>query len=88
MVGKTKEESTLLKAKVKQLCDAGLEAVFLSNQDLLLKEPALVLGKEGTAAYLPDDCQLDARCAVAFLEKVLFFSHTQCFCFSPLFILG
>lgn len=69
LVGKTKEESTLLKAKVKQLCDAGLEAVFLSSQDLLLEEPALVLGKEGMAAYLPDDCQLDARRAVAFLEK-------------------
>ncbi|KAL3531037.1 hypothetical protein ACH5RR_010359 [Cinchona calisaya] len=69
LVGKTEDESILLERKVKQLCDAGVGAEFLSNQELLLKEPSLELGKEGTAAFLPDDCQLDAQRAVAVIEK-------------------
>ncbi|KAL0435223.1 UNVERIFIED_CONTAM: hypothetical protein Sradi_0230200 [Sesamum radiatum] len=69
LVGRTAEECSLLMRKVKQLADAGLGAEFLSRDDLLSEEPALKLGEESGAAFMPDDCQLDARCAVAFIEK-------------------
>ncbi|KAL0389230.1 UNVERIFIED_CONTAM: hypothetical protein Scaly_0280100 [Sesamum calycinum] len=69
LVGRTAEECSLLMRKVKQLADAGLGAEFLSRDDLLSEEPALKLGEECGAAFMPDDCQLDARCAVAFIEK-------------------
>ncbi|KAL0370958.1 UNVERIFIED_CONTAM: hypothetical protein Sangu_0413900 [Sesamum angustifolium] len=69
LVGRTAEECSLLMRKVKQLADAGLGAEFLSHDDLLSEEPALKLGEECGAAFMPDDCQLDARCAVAFIEK-------------------
>lgn len=55
---------------MEQLVDAGLGAEFLSRDDLLAEEPALKLGEECGAAFMPDDCQLDARRAVAFIEKV------------------
>lgn len=69
LVGKTPKQSTMLKRKVDQLSEAGLRAKFLSSYDLLLEEPALMVGEEGGAAFLPDDCQLDAQCTVAFIEK-------------------
>lgn len=70
LVGQTAEECSVLRKKVEQLVDAGLGAEFLSCDDLLAEEPALKLGKESGAAFMPDDCQLDARRAVAFIEKV------------------
>lgn len=72
LVGRTSEETSILRRKVKQLSDAGVKAEFLTRNDLLSEEPALLLEKEGGAAYAPDDCQLDARRAVAFIEKVYF----------------
>ncbi|KAL2238486.1 uncharacterized protein LOC105163778 isoform X2 [Sesamum indicum] len=69
LVGRTAQECSLLMRQVKQLADAGLGAEFLSRDDLLSEEPALKLGEECGAAFMPDDCQLDARCAVAFIEK-------------------
>lgn len=60
----------MLRRKVKQLKDAGLWAELLSSDDLQTEEPALDLGQECGAAFMPDDCQLDARHAVAFIEKV------------------
>ncbi|GMP90181.1 hypothetical protein CsSME_00041429 [Camellia sinensis var. sinensis] len=69
LVGKTPKQSAMLKRKVDQLSEAGLRAEFLSSCDLLLEEPALMVGEEGGAAFLPDDCQLDAQCTVAFIEK-------------------
>lgn len=63
----------MLKRRVDQLSEAGLRVEFLSPHDLLLEEPGLMIGKEGGAAFLPDDCQIDARRAVAFIEKVLKF---------------
>lgn len=71
LVGKTAQESVVLKQRVDQLSKAGLKAEFLSTTDLLLQEPALSLHKEGGAAFLPDDYQLDARQTVAYIEKVI-----------------
>lgn len=70
LVGRTADDCSVLRKKVEQLVDAGLGAKFLSCDDLLAEEPALKLGGECGAAFMPDDCQLDARRAVAFIEKV------------------
>ncbi|KAK3184684.1 hypothetical protein Dsin_031970 [Dipteronia sinensis] len=70
LIGRTPEEVFTLKERVKLLSKAGLRAEYLSSNDLLLKEPALVVGEDGGAAFLPDDCQLDAMLTVAYLEKV------------------
>lgn len=70
LVGKTAEESVVLKQRVDQLSEAGFKAEFLSSTDLLVREPALALDKEGGAAFLPDDYQLDARQTVAYIDKV------------------
>ncbi|KAK9281948.1 hypothetical protein L1049_004857 [Liquidambar formosana] len=69
LIGRTPNESAMLKKRVKQLSQAGLRAEYLSSSDLLLEEPALMVGDEGGAAFLPDDCQLDAHRTVAFIEK-------------------
>ncbi|KAK6141773.1 hypothetical protein DH2020_024481 [Rehmannia glutinosa] len=69
LVGRTAEDCSVLRKKVEQLVEAGLGAEFLSCDDLLAEEPALELGEECGAAFMPDDCQLDARRAVAFIEK-------------------
>lgn len=71
LVGKTADESVMLKRRVEQLSEAGLKAEFLSSSDLLVQEPALMFEKEGGAVFLPEDYQLDARQTVAFIEKVL-----------------
>ncbi|KAK3003308.1 hypothetical protein RJ639_018330 [Escallonia herrerae] len=47
LVGKTPASSIMLKEKVRQLSEAGIKAEFLSSKELLVEEPALVLGKEG-----------------------------------------
>ncbi|XAR60879.1 hypothetical protein NMG60_11034417 [Bertholletia excelsa] len=69
LISRTSKESSGLRRRVDQLSEAGLRAKFLSSVDLLLKEPALMVSKEGGAAFLPDDCQLDARRTVEFIEK-------------------
>ncbi|MCL7045497.1 hypothetical protein MKW94_007787 [Papaver nudicaule] len=69
LVGRTQEDASGLEERVKLLSEAGLRAEYLSSADLRLKEPSLEIEKEGGAAFLPDDCQLDARRTVAFLEK-------------------
>lgn len=72
----------MLKRRVKQLCEAGLKAEYLSSSELTNKEPDLLVDKCSTAAFLPDDCQLDARRTVAYIEKVLyswFISHSISF---------
>ncbi|KAF8402287.1 hypothetical protein HHK36_013239 [Tetracentron sinense] len=69
LIGRTPEELAKLKGMVKQLSEAGLRAEYLSSGALLLEEPALAVGKEDGAAFLPDDCQLDAQRTVAFIEK-------------------
>lgn len=69
LIGRTQEDASALKERVKLLSEAGLRAEYLSSEDLRLKEPSLEIEKEGGAAFLPDDCQLDARRTVAFLEK-------------------
>lgn len=70
LIGRTLEESDMLKRRVSQLVEAGLGAEYLSSSDLRMKEPAVMVEKEGGAAFLPDDCQLDAHRAVAFIRKV------------------
>lgn len=62
----------MLKGWVKQLCEAGLKAEYLSSNELIRKEPDLLVDKYSAAAFLPDDCQLDARRTVAYIEKVLY----------------
>ncbi|KAF5802781.1 putative FAD dependent oxidoreductase, FAD/NAD(P)-binding domain superfamily [Helianthus annuus] len=69
LVGKTSQEMAALKEKVEQLSKAGLKAELLSSTELQDLEPALVIGEEGGAAFLPDDYQLDARRSVAYIEK-------------------
>ncbi|KAK1434737.1 hypothetical protein QVD17_00487 [Tagetes erecta] len=69
LVGKTSQEMAALKGKVEQLSKAGLKAELLSGTNLQEVEPALVIGEEGGAAFLPDDYQLDARRSVAYIEK-------------------
>ncbi|KAJ9548825.1 hypothetical protein OSB04_021368 [Centaurea solstitialis] len=69
LVGKTSQDMEALKGKVDRLSKAGLKAELLSSIDLLEVEPALVIGEEGGAAFLPDDYQLDARRSVAYIEK-------------------
>lgn len=69
LVGKTSQEMAALKGKVEQLSKARLKAALLSSTDLREVEPALVIGEEGGAAFLPYDYQLDARRLVAYIEK-------------------
>nr|KYP34533.1 D-amino acid dehydrogenase small subunit [Cajanus cajan] len=69
LIGRTQEESDMLKEMVKQLCEAGLKAEYLCSSDLIKEEPDLLVEKDTAAAFLPDDCQLDARRTVAYIEK-------------------
>lgn len=69
LVGRTPAESDMLKGRVKRLSEAGLKAEFLGSSDLLKREPDLLVDKDTAAAFLPDDCQLDAHRTVAHIEK-------------------
>jgi hypothetical protein len=60
----------MLKLRAKQLSEAGLIAEYLSSSDLSTREPDLLVDKDTSAAFLPDDCQLDAHRTVAYIEKV------------------
>lgn len=75
LVGKTSQECAALKQKVHELSEGGLRAEYLSSADLFLKEPAILVDDETGAAFLPDDSQLDAHRAVAYIEKVGWFFH-------------
>lgn len=77
LVGRTPEESDMLKGRVKLLCEAGLRAEYLSASDLHVKEPELMVDKDTGAAFLPDDSQLNARRAAEFLEKVHLFLRKE-----------
>lgn len=74
LVGRTTEELDMLKRRVKQLSEAGLQVECLYSSDLLLEEPELAVGEDGGAAFVPDDCQIDAQRTASFIEKVSYFS--------------
>uniref|UniRef100_A0A1J3JTA2 FAD-dependent oxidoreductase domain-containing protein 1 n=1 Tax=Noccaea caerulescens TaxID=107243 RepID=A0A1J3JTA2_NOCCA len=69
VIGRTSQECVTLKQKVHELSEAGLRTEYLSSADLLLKEPAILVDDDTGAAFLPDDSQLDAHRAVAYIEK-------------------
>lgn len=69
LIGRTSDELAMLEGRAKLLSKAGLKVEYLSASSLLSKEPALEVGGECGAAFLPDDFQLDAFRTVAFLEK-------------------
>ncbi|KAI3988123.1 hypothetical protein MKX01_011912 [Papaver californicum] len=69
LISRTQEDASTLRERVKLLSEDGLRAEYLSSKDLRFKEPSLEIEKEGGAAFLPDDCLLDAQRTVAFLEK-------------------
>lgn len=71
VIGSTEAELEELKRQVELLTAAGLRAEYLSAEDLALREPGLRVGWESGAVFLSDDCQLDARHTVAFLEQVI-----------------
>jgi glycine/D-amino acid oxidase-like deaminating enzyme len=73
LIGRTTEECVALKQKVHELSEAGLRTEYLSSAELLLKEPAILVNDNTGAAFLPDDSQLDAHRAVAYIEKVAFY---------------
>ena len=72
LIGRTDAESDVLKGRVKLLCEAGLKAEYLCSSDLIKEEPDLLVDKDSAAAFLPDDCQIDAYRTVAYIEKVLY----------------
>ncbi|MBA0700549.1 hypothetical protein Goari_021930, partial [Gossypium aridum] len=69
LVGRTPEDSVMLRKRVSQLSEAGVRAEYLSTDELHSKEPAIYVGTDGGAAFAPDDCQLDAHQAVSYIEK-------------------
>ncbi|XVF21275.1 hypothetical protein REPUB_Repub12eG0076300 [Reevesia pubescens] len=70
LVGRTFEDSVMLRKRVRELSEAGLRAEYLSSNELVSEEPAVFVGSDGGAAFVPDDCQLDARRTVSYIEKV------------------
>ncbi|CAA6660130.1 unnamed protein product [Spirodela intermedia] len=62
-------ELSMLQKRVKMLNEAGLKAEYLSASALASREPSLDIGPQTGAAFLPDDCQLDALRAVSFIEQ-------------------
>ncbi|KAG2644549.1 hypothetical protein PVAP13_2KG372505, partial [Panicum virgatum] len=69
LVGRTSEELATLEERTKVLSEAGIHAEFLSASSLHALEPALSVGKDGGAMFLPQDCQIDAFQAVSLIEK-------------------
>ncbi|XP_031474793.1 uncharacterized protein LOC116246993 [Nymphaea colorata] len=69
LIGRTPEESEMLASRVKLLSEADLRAEFLSAGSLAAEEPSLQVGRDWSAAFVPDDCQIDAQLAVDFIEK-------------------
>ncbi|XP_021310660.1 uncharacterized protein LOC8058997 isoform X2 [Sorghum bicolor] len=69
LVGRTSEELDTLEERTKVLSQAGIHVEFLSASSLHALEPALSVGKDGGAMFLPQDCQIDAFQAVSLIEK-------------------
>ncbi|KAL6601265.1 hypothetical protein ACP70R_044485 [Stipagrostis hirtigluma subsp. patula] len=69
LVGRTSEELTTLEERTKALSQAGIHAELLSASSLHALEPAVSVGKDGGAMFLPQDCQIDAFQAVSLIEK-------------------
>ncbi|PKU80075.1 hypothetical protein MA16_Dca025081 [Dendrobium catenatum] len=69
LIGRTSEELAILEERVRLLSYTGLRVEFLSSNSLLSREPSLEVGKEGGAAFFPDDCQIDAFNTASFIEK-------------------
>ncbi|CAA7396443.1 unnamed protein product [Spirodela intermedia] len=69
LIGRTSGELSMLQKRVKMLNEAGLKAEYLSASALASREPSLDIGPQTGAAFLPDDCQLDALRAVSFIEQ-------------------
>ncbi|KAF5199717.1 Fad-dependent oxidoreductase family protein [Thalictrum thalictroides] len=69
LISRTSDELFMLKDNVRLYCEAGVKAEFLSRKELVLKEPLVDVEEEGGAAFLPDDCQIDAQRAVAFIQR-------------------
>ncbi|KAK9747815.1 hypothetical protein RND81_02G015800 [Saponaria officinalis] len=69
LIGRTEVELDQLKKLVHRLSAAGIRADYLSSNDLAAREPKLEVGRQSGAAFLPDDCQLDAYRTVAYIEK-------------------
>ncbi|CAN6218343.1 unnamed protein product [Urochloa humidicola] len=69
LLGRTSEELAALEGMTKSLSQAGIHAEFLSASSLHALEPALSVGKDGGAMFLPQDCQIDAFQAVSLIEK-------------------
>ncbi|XP_066390554.1 uncharacterized protein [Miscanthus floridulus] len=68
-VGRSSEQLDTLEEMTKVLSQAGIHAEFLSASSLHALEPALSVGKDGGAVFLPQDCQIDAFQAVSLIEK-------------------
>ena len=71
VIGTTDAELEQLKRQVGHLNAAGLRAEYWSCDDLAFREPELGVGQESGAVFLSDDCQLDVRRTVAFVEQVI-----------------
>ncbi|KAJ0969317.1 hypothetical protein J5N97_022194 [Dioscorea zingiberensis] len=69
LIGRNSEETVMLKERARVFSQARVRAEYLSSSSLLSEEPALEVGKESGALFLPDDCQIDASRAVDFIEK-------------------
>ncbi|KAM7264570.1 hypothetical protein ACFE04_002253 [Oxalis oulophora] len=69
LIGRSPEESSILKQRVKVLSEAGIAAEYLSSSDLLLEEPELKVDRDSAGAYILDDSQLDAHRTVAYIEE-------------------
>ncbi|KAJ4772396.1 D-amino acid dehydrogenase [Rhynchospora pubera] len=70
LIGRSSEDQAVLQERVKLLSDAGLRAQYLPSDLLHLEEPELDVGSEGAAAFILDDCQLDAYQTVSYIQKV------------------
>ncbi|CAO2826478.1 unnamed protein product [Amaranthus hypochondriacus] len=69
LIGRTEDQVKQLKSRVQQLSAAGIRAEYLSDKDLSIREPELEINPHSGAAFLPNDCQLDAYRTMAFIEK-------------------
>jgi L-2-hydroxyglutarate oxidase LhgO len=77
LVGRTSEELATLQERSNALSQAGIHAEFLSASSVHSLEPALSVGKDDGALFLPQDCQIDAFQAVSLIEKVFFFLNSH-----------
>lgn len=75
LIGRTEDQVKQLKSRVQQLSAAGIRAEYLSDKDLSIREPELEINPHSGAAFLPNDCQLDAYRTMAFIEKVCALVH-------------